>query len=690
MRHVYTSLAIFLLLLFPLYASGKQTYTFSSKPVDITKWITDNFKKGKNPPFSFVYGDQHSKTCIGKWAFTSEKQKNTEAGVETYIFTWLDRTTGLQLVCEVKGYPAYHAVEWVLRFTNTSGTDSPTLKDVKVIDVDFQYPVAGSPILHYADGTYLSKADFHPRKKVLAAGDTMYISPRSGRSSDNAFPFFNIESPANQGAMVAVGWSGTWYADIQKSGNNGVSLASGMKHLETYLHAAESIRTPSICLLFWNGEDRMTGHNQFRRFIINHQTHKINGQPTKYPVSTGFNYGDPQPCNEYTCLTTDYALAMINRYKRFNLVPEVFWLDAGWYNKAADVANNKYWANTVGNWTVDTERFPGGLKPISDAVHAAGAKFMVWFEPERVYKDSDWGIRMREWMLEAEGKRAYLYDLGNPEALDWLCKFIGDMMEENGIDYYRQDCNTTVDNYWRENEEPGRTGIREIRHIEGLYAFWDYLLKRFPESIVDNCASGGRRIDFESIKRSAPLWRTDYQYGEPIGYQCHTYGLNFFLPNTGTGVQQNDRFTFRSSLGTSVVYHWKITDRAFSFTEMQRCQQEFNEVRPYFYEDFYPLTSYDDMTTDDIWLAYQLLRPSDGSGYIVAFRRDEAKDSSITVKLSGLQPESCYTVVNCDTNEASVKSGKELADGLELTLEEPRSSLLLKYSQTKHSGFSTD
>ena len=97
---------------------------------------------------------------------------------------------------------------------------------------------------------------------------------------------------------------------------------------------------------------------------------------------------------------------MISRYKHFNLVPEVFWLDAGWYIKAGDVANNKNWANTVGNWEIDRERFPDGLKPISDAVHDAGAKFMVWFEPERVIKESDWGVNMRKWMLDAKGTDA--------------------------------------------------------------------------------------------------------------------------------------------------------------------------------------------------------------------------------------------------------------------------------------------
>ena len=282
-------------------------------------------------------------------------------------------------------------------------------------------------------------------------------------------------------------------------------------------------------------------------------------------------------------------------------------------------------------------------------------------------------------MLDAEGSSSYLFDLGNPEALKWFCQYIGDFMEENGIDYYRQDFNMRADNFWKENDEPGRTGIREIRHIEGLYAFWDYLLDRFPETLIDNCASGGRRLDFETMKRSAPMWRTDYSYGEPIGYQTHTYGLSFFLPLTGTGVQKSDRFTFRSSLGTSVIFNWKITDASSSFTEMQRCYQEFRELRPYFYEDFYPLTTREDITTDDIWLAYQLHKPNDDTGIIVAFRRDLSTEEQITVHLSGLQAGKTYKLTDRDSGENFQKTGDELKKGLQLTLKEPRSSLILHY-----------
>ena len=60
---------------------------------------------------------------------------------------------------------------------------------------------------------------------------------------------------------------------------------------------------------------------------------------------------------------------MVRRYSMFELTPDVFWLDAGWHTGAGDFRHGKSWANTTGNWTVDRERFPEGLKPVSDAVH---------------------------------------------------------------------------------------------------------------------------------------------------------------------------------------------------------------------------------------------------------------------------------------------------------------------------------
>lgn len=668
----------------PLMAANAGPHEkLTGKPLNIEQWIKDNFSAGKIPPFSFVYDGKHSDSFIRTWTFSSRKLESDEHHVMKYHFTYESRHAGLKVECDLEGYTDFDAVKWVLHFTNTGADDSKILKEVKAVDMELRSEVAGEFKLHSVEGNHISKRDFHPWTRGIAAGGNYQMAPEGGRSSEEAFPFFNIESPANQGVVFAIGWSGTWLADFVRKDDKTISVKSGMKYFESYLKAGETIRTPGVALLFWEGRDRMTGHNKFRRFVLAHQSRKIGGEFARYPLSSGFNYRDPAPCTEYSCLTADYAIAMIRRYTRFGLIPEVYWLDAGWYTGASDYENGKTWANTVGNWTVDQGRFPQGLKPIADEAHKVGAKFMVWFEPERVIRGTQWAEEHPEWMLDipdSNDDTYLLFDLGNEKARIWLSQTIARMIRENGIDYYRQDFNMQPDIYWKANDEPGRAGIKEIRHIEGLYAFWDYLLKEFPNLLIDNCASGGRRIDFETIARSAPLWRSDYyHYDDPDGYQCHTYGLNFFLPLHGTGILQTDKYSFRSSISSALIYNWKITSKEVSVIDMQNCLKEYAAVRPYFYEDYYPLSGTENLTRDEIWLAYQMHRPSDDSGIVVAFRRSKSPDHSIVVQLSGLRPEKTYTLGNYDNDSVLTKTGRELMDGLRLVTEHPGESLLLYY-----------
>lgn len=661
-------------------AAGKQS--FSPGAFDAKAWVESNFNSRVLPPFDFDLGGKSFSGEYKKWRFSSKSVAPSQEGEEAYEFSWTSSDRGVKVTAVVKAYPKYNSIEWVLRFKNVSDANSETLSNVKSMDFDISFDGKGVCDLMYSDGSIVSKSDFQPHYKAMEAGVSHHMEPAGGRSSCGVLPFFDIISPTGKsGVIMAVGWTGTWFADIVGS-RRSVSVEAGMKNLSAYLKPGEEIRTPSHCALFWNGENKMVGHNMFRRLMIDIQAPKVNGKPAVYPVCTGFNYSDPYPCNEYTCLTETMALAYVERYRDYGIRPEAFWLDAGWYENSDEYYNNKNWANTVGTWIVDPERFPRGLKPISDAVHEAGAKFMVWFEPERVIKESLWGTSIRGYMLEkkADGD-AYLFDLTNPEAVRWLSDYICDFMDANGIDYYRQDFNMDVDEFWTDNDEPGRDGICEIRYIEGLYEFWDNILARFPEAIIDNCASGGRRLDLETFKRSSPLWRTDYDYGEPIGYQTHTFGLSYYLPLTGTGCTRLDQFSSRSSLGSAVTFNWKISEAESNVFDMRKYFKEFLDVRPYFYEDYYPLTEYEDMTLDTIWLAYQLYRPSDGSGYVVAFRRDEAENDSLEVKLGGLDDNSTYEFLDCDTGDKFTADGASLKKSLKLVIKNRRDSMLLKYNK---------
>lgn len=665
---------------YALTAKAQGTFVQNGKPVQVERWIKSQFGKGKTPPFSFVYGGQPSAEVLKRCQHSLTRIPGTGENQIRYIANYTDSKTGLMVTCEVTGWTDFGTIEWVLHFENTGSHITPAISQVQTADISFRHQT-GNSLVYYAEGSNASRADFAPRERLLQTGDTLNMEPRGGRSSDGAFPFFNLQTTPSEGVMVAIGWTGTWQSQITRTDNQRVQLKAGLKHLNAGLLPNERIRTASVCLLFWQGTDRMMGHNRFRRFMLAHHSRKIDNQPAWYPMFGGFNWGDPAPCNEYTCMTTEYAIALVQRTRMFGLNPEAFWLDAGWYTEAADYATGKNWYNTVGNWMPDTERFPNGFKPISDYIHKTPhASFMVWFEPERVYKGSLWEREHPEWMLAAGGDNR-LFNLGNPEACQWMSKTIGDLLEENGIDHYRQDFNIAPESIWLANDTEGRKGITEVKYIMGLYDYWDYLLSRFPHLLIDNCASGGRRLDYETMLRSAPMWRTDYNYGEPVGYQCHTYGLEFYLPQHATGSYHVNPFDSRSSLGSAVVFNWKLTQQGESFTDMVRTMQEFQEVRPYFYEDYYPLSGTGDLTGDNIWLAYQLHRPSDETGYIIAFRRAECQSSTYLVRLSALKPTATYRIYNKDIGETKEYTGQQLANGLMLSLPQPRTSLLLKYVQ---------
>jgi len=684
----YSELKLFLLVIMfsCLSAFPQNVKANPEKDMDVHEWISEHFAKGKIPPFSFYFGGRSSNDFIHKWQYHFEKIESAEPNAEKSVFTYSDKQSGLVVKCTVTGFSDFPVVEWVINFSNLSASDAPVIEKAAVIDYLFTYNHGGSFILHHANGSNAQPGDFMPIDDSLQIGKTIKMMPAGARgSSDNtAFPFFNIESPSNKGVMVAVGWTGQWYADVQQTNEKTVLLKSGMARMKISLHPGEEIRTPKICLLFWKGKDRMVGHNQFRQFVLTHHTRKLNGQFADLPLSSGVSRGGPSPCAEFSCLNESYAIATVERFKQFDLIPEVCWIDAGWYTGGGGL-----WVN-VGDWTPDKERFPRGLKPVSDAIHSIGSKFLLWFEPERVVDGSPLSVEHPDWLLRMPEKEVndytkkqdLLLNLGNQEARLWLTGYISDFLKKEGVDYYRQDFNwIDGESHWKINDRPDREGITEIRYIEGLYAFWDSLLVRFPGLLIDNCASGGRRIDLETISRSSPLWRSDYGYGEPDGYQNHTYGLNFYLPLHGTGLFNSSMYDFRSSFSSSLVLLWDIHGSGSSIPAMQKCMRDYKSLRPYCYGDYYPLTGTKNLLRDDVWLAYQLNRPDQEDGIIMAFRRKNCPDKSIVVKLRGIDINADYELLDKDSGEKVIRKGIELNDGIILSLAEKKMSLLVGYKR---------
>ena len=167
---------------------------------------------------------------------------------------------------------------------------------------------------------------------------------------------------------------------------------------------------------------------------------------------------------------------------RFN----VWWIDAGWYT-CYDKGHRRDWTET-GTWEPDRERFPNGLKPVSDCAARHGASMLVWFEPERVRPTTRLDREHPEWLLTVKGTRDRLLNLGNSSCRQWLTDHVCKLIQDNGIKIYRQDHNFAPLLYWRDNEAADRQGMNENLHVQGYLRYWDDLLERNPGLWIDSCA----------------------------------------------------------------------------------------------------------------------------------------------------------------------------------------------------------
>jgi len=630
------------------------------------------------PPFSFTFGGRASAELLTGWRVT-RSSKPCADGVTGQLVIWHDPQTGLECELELQTFEGFPAAEWLLRFRNTGTMDTPLLENIQPLDT--VWAVTGETQLRRSRGSQSSVADFEYLVTPLAEGETISMAAGGGRSSNNWLPFFNLQS-GDSGVITGIGWTGQWAASLTRGTAGGeLRIRAGQELTHLVLHPGEEIRTPRIMQLFWNGAPQ-TSHNTLRRFILAHHTPRPDGELLRGPLTTGHWGG----------MRTSEHLERIEAYRQHGIDNEYYWIDAGWYGPPESFSPEEStgeWAKHVGDWRINPVGYPQGFRPISDAAIAAGTKLLLWFEPERAVVGTPLPIEHPEWFLgERKPGASLLLDLGNLTARRWLIDFISDCLTTQGVHLYRQDFNVDPLPYWRAADAPDRQGMSEIRHIEGLYAFWDELLRRHPGLIIDNCASGGRRLDLETCSRSIPLWRSDWQCGphfDPVGCQVEGMGLNYWLPLSacGTGVRPGDTYNFRSSLSAALCFHLAPSEGTplrpdYPYDWHRRMLAEARRARPLFYGDYYPLSSC--RPEHDQWAAYQMHRPDIGEGFVLALRRPEAHFVSADFRLHGLDFDTKYEFEDAETGRTWQQSGQELRErGVRLILETAPESRLLFY-----------
>ncbi len=604
---------------------------------------------GERPPytaapfFSFAYGGKPSSEVLGDWGPERSTRKLDEDRTE-HTLVYRDPTTGLVIRCVAIEYHDFPTVEWTLHFKNAGTADTPLISDIRALDTRFERGAEGEFLLHHHTGSVCAPVDYQPHETPLPPGASKRITTSGGRPTNSDLPYFNVSWPG-EGVIAVIGWPGQWAAEFRREGPAGLRVAGGQELARFKLHPGEEVRSPLVVLQFYKG-DRIRSQNVWRRWMLAHNLPRPGGKlpPVQMAACSSHQFGEMIHANR------ENQIFFVDRYLEERLKLDYWWMDAGWYWQKTG------WPHT-GTWEVDTDRFPGGLRAITDHAHSKGVRSIVWFEPERVTADTWLSKNHPEWILGGAG--GGLLDLGNAEARKWLTEHVDGLLTGQGIDLYRQDFNLDPIDFWRRSDPEDRQGITEIRHVEGYLAYWDELRRRHPDMLIDSCASGGRRNDLETLRRAVPLLRSDYII-EPVGNQCHTYGVSFWFPFHGTGSGAADRYMLRSVLCPHFTACFDMRRRDLDYDLLRRILGEWRELAPCYFGDYYPLTPYS--LANDAWMAWQFDRPDLGEGVVQAFRRADSAYRSAELRLRGLDPEAAYSVTDLDGPGAVNVSGRELME----------------------------
>ena len=617
-------------------------------------------------PFSFVYDGVLSTRLLPSW-HVRQQERNLDQQRSQRTIALSEPRTGLRLRCVATIYHDFPAVEWVLYFKNLGNADTPILEGVRALSTRVEAtPGQRLFTLYHAKGSHEEITDFQPLKSTIGPGQNVRLASFGGRSSDGDLPFWNLADPAGGGIAAGIGWTGQWTASFRRGKTSGrdqspLHIQAGMETTHLRLHPGEEIRSPAILMLFWQGADRRRGQNLFRQLLLRHCTPTVGRELADPPCAAS-----PHAVVPFEKTTEKNMLEAIGNIAAHHIPFDTWWIDAGWYRCPGGPSG---WARAVGNFGTDPGRFPNGLKPVADAAHKAGMRFLLWFEPERVMPGSEIFQAHPEWLMKPGGDIPaalryqlndgfHLLNLGNPQALAWLkCKVSG-MIGRIGIDCYRNDFNLYPLYFWRNGEAADRQGMNEIKYVTGLYDYFDTLKREHPRLLLDTCASGGRRIDFEMLRRALVLTRSDYLW-DPIGQQCHTYGLAQWIPITGIGSASLDPYNCRSGLGS----HFALAADFYSTDDktwdgMVRAVKEFKRAMPLYCGDYYPLSLYS--AKNDTWMAWQFHRCDLDEGVVQAFRRKFSPQATVAYLLHGLDPAAEYAVVNWDEPGSRRVTGREL------------------------------
>ena len=373
---------------------------------------------------------------------------------------------------------------------------------------------------------------------------------------------------------------------------------------------------------------------------------------------------------------------------------EAFMMDAGWYGD--DYAG---WTQNRGDWYEGDFLPEGKLNAMREYAHSKGMTFGLWMEPEAIEIRSKLFKKHPEWRIKYDASDTSVendgvINMAIPEAAAYVRDSIIGFIRDKKLDFFKLDYNMNIVEGGR-YDIMGYTENQAWRHFENLYGIFEEVLEKYPETALENCASGGGRNDLGTLSRFHYASQSDWSLF-PFSIRA-VNAMTLFLPpetlcyyhnhiNHASGMANLDTH-LRVALFCSPIfvgYGGQDADRSTAYFQKTR---EYTELLKGFCRsimispDVYHHTPDIGLLSDAQWCVLEYAKA--GKGYTGLFRLGSDADQKVYhLYLRGVKEDERYEVTFYNSGTKRVIDGSNLIhEGLRIRLEAKNTSELVLYER---------